>query len=342
MSNAQHAPKSTPSFSVVKGRYEPPKLPTDPLEQHHAILAEEMRKQVDEILDVHLNGPKKQRVCTTGLSSVDQLIGGWMPGQTYVIAGKTGAGKTSFATHSAMMLALAAEQMVLPPILFFSLEMTQKDMSNRAIAWFTDTPQDLVQRAGFEKVLNDEQVAAVEIAKKFTSDKIRTICTTDASISTIREHARRFHKQHGVSAIICDYIGLIEPESGSKTGTREREVATSSRGMKAMAVELDVPVLVLSQLGRAAEKADEPYLGLLRESGTIECDASTVLFLWPSKQRSIDGFPCVDVVAAKRRFGAPWEKKTVKFLGAFGRFEDLDGPIDPSPGNDWHDAGGVE
>jgi replicative DNA helicase len=299
------------------------------------MLSDQVHAQVERILDVHIHGPKQQRVCTTGLLSLDAKTGGWMPGQTYVIAGKTGSGKTSFATQGAIMLAMDAEFFGMPPVLFFSLEMTQKDMANRVIAWITETPQKLVQRAEWQQLLTDEQAEKVSGALRFTNQKIVTVCTTDASIGQIREHARRFHAKKGLSAVVCDYIGLIEPEDGHRNGTREREVATASRGLKAMAIELDIPVIVLCQLGRAAEKAQEPYNGLLRESGSIENDASEVMFLWKAKNVAQDR---VRIILGKSRFSASGEETEVQFNGATGRFKDLEVPDDPSPANDWSDV----
>jgi len=318
----------------------PPKPVRSSLETHDAALADVVQGRVDRILDVHFNGPGDQRICTTGLQTLDAMIGGWVPGESCVIAGRTGAGKSAFATHSAIRMAIDAERHSLPPVLFFSLEMTQDNMADRAIAWLTGAPQGVVQLAAWKQVLTDQQAEIIAKAKKFTNRRIRTICTTDASVTTIREHVRRAHKQHGVSAVVCDYIGLIEPEAGARGQTREREVSFASRGMKAMAIELNIPVLILCQLSREARQAQEPHLGLLRESGAIEQDASTVLFLWPSKERTLEqGVALVDVIAGKRRFGTPWARKTVKFKGSIGRFEDYDHTTDPTPGNDWHEPG---
>lgn len=307
------------SFAVVKTLVPRAGQAPASLDEHASWIDDDMRDYGAEVTDVHLNGAKAERVCTTGVARLDAMIGGWFPGQTHVIAGKTGAGKTSFATHSAMMLALGAQRFDRPPVLFFSLEMTPEDMAARAIAWWTRIPQDAVQMARFRQTLTEEQAEAVSTAHRFASKRIRLVSTTDASITAIREAARQAKATHGVSAVVVDYIGLIEPEAGASRGNREREVAFASRGLKAMAIELDVPVLVLCQLGRAAEKEPEPRLSMLRESGSIEQDASVVLFLWSTDPPT----PGVTrFVVAKRRFGTPWVKADVRFDGATGYFED--------------------
>jgi replicative DNA helicase len=296
---------------------------TSPLAPHDGDLGADVQATAAAIMDVHEHGPKLQRICTTGLGSLDALIGGWMPGQTYIVAGKTGAGKTSFATNATLSLALVAAQFDLGPVLYFSLEMTREDMADRTLAWLTGVPQDQVQMARYRKTLSDEQVQAVSLAHEKIARRVRLISTTDASVSAIRAHARAAKATHGVSAIVVDYLGLIEAEKGAERGaTREREVAFASRGLRAMAMELDVPVIVLCQLGRRADKEPEPHLSMLRESGSIENDASgAVLFLWPKP----DEPGAVRVVVAKRRFGRPWVETTVRFDGATGSFEDFEG-----------------
>lgn len=321
-----------PRFATVR-QIPRPDPPPVPLAAHTSWADDDVRARADGIVRVHTEDPPAQQaVCTTGLASLDDLIGGWVPGQSYVVAGKTGVGKTSFATHTTLALALTAAQFGRPPVLYFSLEMTPADMADRILAWITGIPQDAVQMASFRRTLTDEQVQRISTAHARITRQVRLVATTDASVTAIRAAARHAAATHGVSAIVCDYVGLVEPEpAAARHGTREREVAFASRGLKAMAIELNVPVLVLCQLGRAAEKEAEPRLSLLRESGSIENDASGVLFLWPKK----DAADQVRLVVAKRRFGRPWVETTVKFDGATGRFEDL--APEPPP-TDWHDV----
>jgi len=300
------------------------KAPTVPLAEHTTWLDEDMQAQARIIEEVHTHGPKLDRIVSTGIDTLNELIDGWIPGQSYIVAGKTSGGKTSFATHTALCLAVTAEVHNLPPMMYFSLEMTPADMSTRAFSWITCIPQDRVQRAAFRRTLTDEEVQAITTAHARLTRRIRLVSTTDASTTAIRAAARDAKAKHGLSGIVVDHIGLVEAEKGQERGaTREREIAFASRGLRAMAMELDVPVIVLCQLGRRADKEPEPHLSMLRESGAIENDASgAVLFIWdsntPSEKR---------IIAAKRRFGPRWVECRAKFDGATGTFSNPDGYV---------------
>lgn len=311
---------------VPMSRPQAAKTPAVPLAEHTSWLDEDMQAQARIIEDVHVNGPKVDRIVSTGVGALNDLIGGWMPGQSYIVAGKTSGGKTSFATHTALCLACCAEELQKPPVLYFSLEMTPSDMSVRALAWITGIPQDRVQTAAFRRTLTDDEVQKITTAHAKVTRHVRLISTTDASTTAIRAATRHAKATHGLSAVVVDHIGLVEAEKGQERGaTREREIAFASRGLRAMAMELDVPVIVLCQLGRRADKEPEPHLSMLRDSGAIENDASgAVLFIWdsntPGEKR---------VIAAKRRFGPRWVECRTRFNGATGFFEDTPDYVPP-------------
>lgn len=314
---------TAPKFENVRPMLRPvgAPAPAPTLAEHTSWLDDDLQRRAAGIEAVHENGPPQVRLCSTGMESLDALIGGLVPGQSYVVAGKTGAGKTSFATHITLALAAQGAAFGHPPVLYFSLEMTAADMADRALAWITGIPQDRVQLASYRRELSDEEVQQVTLAHRQVTQRFRLVATTDASTTAIRAAARHAKATHGLSAVVVDHIGLVEAEKGQERGaTREREVAYASRGLRALAMELDVPVIVLCQLARRADKAPEPHLSMLRESGAVENDAGTVLFLWTSK----DTPGKTRVVVAKRRFGPPWVETTLAFDGATGRFADLE------------------
>lgn len=308
----------------------PSNLPRD-LTESACWLEDAVKDSFKRKADIQLNGPKNSKICTTGLESLDGIIGGFKPGQMYLVEGSTGGGKTSFVFNSMMSLAKIAKEFSLAPVLFFSLEMTQDDVSNCAISWLTEISKSAVQDGDYKRILTDDQLDDISQALDFSERAFRLVSTTDATAKEIRVMARKAHAEHGVSAIVCDYIGLIDADPGSRKN-REQEIGDSSRMMRAMAIELNVPVIVLSQISRAGDKEDTPYIGMARDSGRTEADAPVVLFVWPTPDHDEE---LLRLYVMKNRFGQKEVYVTVRFDRKTGRLTDAS-PAD-TPHSAWED-----
>jgi len=245
---------------------------------------------------------------TTGIEELDRLLGGLRPGQVYVMAGRTGQGKTALATSIALGLAMTGR----PPVLFASLEMTPEDMAGRAMAWLGNVAQSRI-RQGREVPMTGEELQATNAAAGEIRRRVRVL-SGDLAVRDVRARARQLQASHGLSLVVVDYLQLMRPEASGKAN-RERDVAELSRGLKRLALQLQVPVIALSQLNREADERATPVLKDLRESGAIEQDASAVVFLWPSESPDV-----VRLIVAKSRFGPCGEAKAL-FIRALTRFE---------------------
>lgn len=270
--------------------------------------------------DAEKNGPVSQGL-TTGLEDLDRLVGGLRGGQVYVLAGRTSTGKTALAGSIAIGMALLGQD----PSLFVSLEMTAEDMAGRAMAYLAEVPQSRI-RSGTERPLTEAELEETNKVSASVRKRVRLL-SGDVTIRDIRTRARHMKHTHGLSMVIVDYLQLVSPEKTTK-GSREREVAEVSRGLKRLSIELKVPVIALSQLNRDADDRERPRLKDLRESGAVEQDATAVVFLWPT-----DDPDKIQLIVEKSRFGALGET-TAHFDRPTTRFSPLaaeDMPPAPAP-----------
>jgi len=263
---------------------------------------------------------------TTGLRGLDDLLAGLHPGDLIVLGARPRVGKTSLAMQMAVAAAKAADR----PVLGFSLEMSALNLFTRTVCARagiegTGLRQNSLTQAEF----NDLSKAALALAElPVLLDDTGLTTVADIRAKAIAQKARG-----GLALVFCDYLQLVEATS-SRAGTREREVAMMSRSLKMLARELDVPVIVLSQLNREVDKRTDnrPMLSDLRESGSLEQDADVVMFLYrdvlyhpDTKQKD-----SAEVIVAKHRNG-PTDTIEVKWEGAFTRFADLERD-EPPPG----------
>ncbi len=218
---------------------------------------------------------------SSGLEALDAAIGGMQPGQVIIIAAKTGCGKTACAASIANHTGLVAGK---EHTLFVSLEMRQRAIATRALAGMTGISQARIRR-GTQTPLVDHEIERARTVSKAPEKRTRVVlrCDPYATVASIRSHARRTQVRHGLNLIVVDYLQLVSAESEHRGGTREREVAEVSRGLKRMALDLGVPVIALCQLSREAKDRDVPILSDLRESGAIEQDADIIAFIAPTK-----------------------------------------------------------
>jgi replicative DNA helicase len=255
----------------------------------------------------------------TGLSSgfkdLDQLTFGFQPAEMVVIAGRPGTGKTSLCLNIADGVVLPHRAGVTPvPTLIFSLEMSAAQLMlrlycARARVNLRHLREGILPKNGPEK--SNLVLAMDEIAKSplYIDD------SAQLTVMEIRAKARRLSTRHQLGLVIVDYLQLV---ASNIPRHREEQVADISRGMKAMAKELNVPVIVLSQLNRASEKEGRrPRLSDLRESGSIEQDADVVLMLAPSEDEAAGA---VDLIVAKQRNGPIGDLK-LTFLRDITKFE---------------------
>ena len=224
----------------------------------------------------------------TGLRSLDAKMGGLQKSDLVIIAGRPGMGKTALATNIAYNIASAhrdelhtdgTRRTVNGGIVgFFSCEMSAEQLATRVLAEQTGIPSSTIRRGGitsdeFEKIKN--HAVELEHLPLFIDE------TGGLSISQLTARARRLKRQKGLDVVVVDYIQLLQG-SGKRSDNRVQEVTEITTSLKALAKELNVPVVALSQLSRQVENRDDkrPQLSDLRESGSIEQDADVVLFVY--------------------------------------------------------------
>ncbi|MCX5633897.1 MAG: replicative DNA helicase [Phycisphaerae bacterium] len=264
----------------------------------------------------------------TGFTELDELTCGLQNGEMIIIAGRPSMGKTSFAMNIAEHI--GADDDI--PVVIFSLEMSRQQLVERMLC-SRATVDSQVVRKGF---LSDEQFQALKDAADDMNNK--PIYIDDMPGITpleLRGKARRLRAQHGIRCIVIDYLQLMS--LGTRVESRQQEVSEMSRYLKALARELEVPVVVLSQLNRAPEGREDhrPRMSDLRESGSIEQDADVVMLLHredyyrredESSQNREDNV--AEIIIAKQRNG-PTGTVKLNFNSQFTRFNTLSRAQEP-------------
>ena len=278
----------------------------------------------------------------TGLTDLDEKLGGLHKSDLVILAGRPGMGKTALATniayHAAQNLLSREEK---SSIAFFSLEMSSEQLSTRILSEQARIKSDDIRRG---KVTESEINRYIETSRNIYNLPLYIDETPAITISTLSNRARRIKRLFGLNLIVVDYIQLMRaPNSNNRGDNRVQEVSEITQGLKALAKELKVPVLALSQLSRAVESRDDkkPQLSDLRESGSIEQDADVVMFVyreayylenkqpklgsiehaeWQSKMNDVNGL--ADIILGKQRHG-PTGTVKVEFEGIYTKFKDL-------------------
>lgn len=214
----------------------------------------------------------------SGLSDLDRLTGGWQAGEVVVLAGRPGAGKTAIALQIAIYNAVELGL----PVGIFSLEMMSEALGIRMTANLADVDS----RAARDHLLDERDIPKlVNAVGRLRDSKLVIDENSDHDIRSIRAAARRMAHDDHVKLLIVDYVQLVGGVSRKAADNRQAEVAEVSTGLKRMAKELRIPVIVLAQLNREAEKRDgKPRMSDLNESGRIEADASFVGILYRATQ----------------------------------------------------------
>ena len=264
----------------------------------------------------------------SGFEKLDEVTSGWQPSDLIIIAARPGMGKTALTLSIARNIAVNKGL----PVAFFSLEMSSVQLITRLISSETGLSSEKLRTGKLEKHEWEQlnvKVKTLEKAPLYIDD------TPSLSIFDLRAKARRLASQHDIKLVIIDYLQLMTIGSTQKAGNREQEISTISRNLKALAKELNVPVIALSQLSRAVETrggSKRPLLSDLRESGAIEQDADIVSFIyrpeyykieeWDDEQQSpTEGQ--AELIIAKHRNGG-LDNIRLKFIGSLGKFENLD------------------
>jgi replicative DNA helicase len=257
---------------------------------------------------------------STGYKDIDRYLFGLQKSEMIVLAGRPSCGKTSLAMNFAEHAALPTRG---PGIatLVFSLEMSAAQLALRLLCSRSRVNMKLL-RDGLLSKNGEEQQELLRVADEFTKSPLFIDDSSSLSVMELRAKARRLHARQPLGLIVVDYLQLISPTDG--TVPREQQVAEASRGLKSLAKELAVPVLVLAQLNRSAEKENRPpRLSDLRESGSIEQDADVVLMLNRPKEEN-DKFQVasgtMELFISKNRNGEVGDLK-LTFLNSITRFE---------------------
>jgi replicative DNA helicase len=224
----------------------------------------------------------------TGLRDLDAKTGGLHPSDLLIIAGRPGMGKTALATKIAFGAAKAvlrnaqeADPNAVPKggVALFSLEMSADQLATRLLAEESRISGDRIRRGEISQRDFDR---FLEVSRELASLPLNIDDTPAISISALRTRCRRLQRTKGLDLIVVDYLQLMRPAAGTRPESRVLEISMITQGLKALAKELSVPVIALSQLSRAVESREDkrPQLSDLRESGSIEQDADVVMFVY--------------------------------------------------------------
>ena len=282
-----------------------------------------MKEAIDE-----LETKKEKKDGITGVPSgfidLDTITSGWQPSDLVIVAGRPSMGKTAFVLSLIRNASIDHNL----PMGIFSLEMSSLQLVNRLISSEAELDSDKIRKGNLKDYEWQQLLHKTDLLQKapiFIDD------TPALSILELRAKARRLKSQHDIQCIIVDYLQLMTSEYGKTSGNREQEIASISRSLKAVAKELNIPVIALSQLSRAVETRGgdkRPVLSDLRESGSIEQDADMVMFIYRAEKYDItedeDGESTIgiaELLLRKNRNG-PTGKVKLKFVERFAKFVD--------------------
>ena len=256
---------------------------------------------------------------STGFKDLDKLTSGLQPSDLILIAARPSMGKTAFTLNIASHVGIREKKAVA----FFSLEMSKEQLVQRMIC--SEAPIDS-QRLRVGDLEDRDWTKLIAAADKLASSPIFIDDTPGITVMEMRSKARRLKIEHDLQLIIIDYLQLMQGSSSKGADNRQQEISEISRSLKALARELNVPVIALSQLSRSVEsrQVKKPMLSDLRESGSLEQDADIVAFLYREDYYAPDteNKNITDVIIAKHRNG-PVDTAQLFFHKHFTKFCDL-------------------
>ncbi len=286
---------------------------------------------------------------STGLTDMDKKLGGLHKSDLLILAGRPSMGKTALATNIAFNIAKAYQKGIRHDgtegainggvVGFYSLEMSAEQLAARILSEASEVPSEQIRRGDMTE---EEFRRFVEAAKQLEACPLYIDDTPALPISQLAARARRLKRTHGLDVLFIDYLQLVRPATAKDS--RVNEVSEITQGLKAIAKELEIPVVALSQLSRQVENRDDkrPQLSDLRESGSIEQDADVVMFVyreeyykerekpgdhelekmatWQTEMDHLHGK--AEIVIGKQRHG-PIGHVELSFEGQFTRFGNL-------------------
>ena len=276
----------------------------------------------------------------TGLNDFDKKIGGLHKSDLIIIAGRPSMGKTAFATNIASNICNNKKSTKKTNVLFFSLEMSSEQLATRILSEISKISSEGIRTGNLSK---NEFEKLIKSSEKLKDLSLFIDDSPALTISSIRTRSRRLKRKQGLDLIIIDYLQLLSGESRNLNDNRVKEISDITRGLKAIAKELNIPIVALSQLSRKVEDREEkrPQLADLRESGSIEQDADLVVFLyreeyylarteppegtekhimWTSKMEKVHNI--AEAIVAKHRHG-PISRVKLHFNATNTKFSDL-------------------
>jgi replicative DNA helicase len=271
------------------------------------------------------NAENSFRGVPSGYTDLDRITAGWQKSDLIILAARPSMGKTAFALSIARNIAVDFDM----PVAVFSLEMSAIQLVTRLISAETEIPAEKLRKgnlADYEWEQLNDKIGKLGKAKIFIDD------TPALTIFELRAKCRRLKQQHDIQMVFIDYLQLMTL-GGNNKGNREQEISQISRSLKALAKELDVPILALSQLSRQVEnrpaQSKRPLLSDLRESGAIEQDADLVLFIYRPEYYKLDFFEdntptdgMAEIIIAKHRNGAVGDVR-LRFVKHLAKFENV-------------------
>jgi replicative DNA helicase len=262
----------------------------------------------------------------TGFRDFDQLTAGLQPSDLIIIAARPGMGKTSFALNIARNVGVRVQD-PRQPVAIFSLEMSKEQLALRMLCAEAEIDSSRLRRGYLDK---KEWGRLVNAANDLSDTPIFIDDSPSLTALDIRAKARRLQAEHGLSLIIIDYLQLLRGRG--RVENRQQEISEISRSLKALAKELKVPVMALSQLSRAVEQRNIriPQLADLRESGAIEQDADLIAFIYRDEvyDKDTKDKGIAKIIIGKQRNG-PTGEIELQFSKEYARFKDLERRRDP-------------
>ena len=287
---------------------------------------------------------------STGLTDLDKQMGGLQRSDLIVLAGRPSMGKTALATNIAYNIAKAYREEVQSDgtrkvvnggkVGFFSLEMSAEQLATRVLSEQSEIASEKIRRG---MINEDDFRRLVEVSQQMSVAPLFIDQTGGITIAQLAARSRKLKRQHGLDLIVVDYLQLLAGSSKNASASRVQEITEITTGLKALAKELEVPIIALSQLSRAVEQREDkrPQLSDLRESGSIEQDADVVMFVfreeyYVSRKEPQPGTPeyatwqadmercygTAEVIIGKQRHG-PVGTVKLAFENQFTRFSDL-------------------